>query len=117
MTLLADLLREYTAGEAFLSYFPEVVVAACPDPAKYAELFSNILMATKLTVPSQVTMALALYLYDQKELAEVGEAELERKLKELRALSKRGGELPERVLDEILFQISQNSALQERLQE
>ena len=51
-------------------------MAACPDPSKYAELFSNILMATKLTVPSQVTMALALYLYDQKEVAEVGEVEL-----------------------------------------
>jgi hypothetical protein len=49
-------------------------VAACPDPNKYAELFSNILMATKLSLPSQVAMALSLYLYDQKELAEVGEA-------------------------------------------
>jgi hypothetical protein len=49
-------------------------VAACPDPNKYAELFSNILMATKLALPSQVAMALSLYLYDQKELAEVGEA-------------------------------------------
>lgn len=74
-------------------------------------------MATKLTLPLQVTMALALYLSDQRELGEVGEAELERKLKELKTLGKRGGELPERVLDEILFQISQNSALQEKLQE
>lgn len=56
-------------------------------------------MATKLSLPLQVTMALALYLSDQRELGEVGEAELERKLKELKTLGKRGGELPERVLD------------------
>jgi hypothetical protein len=117
VALLGELLREYTAGEAFLSYFPEVLTGACADPTKYGELFSNVLMGTKLAMASQVTMALALYLHDQKEVAEVGEAELERKLKELRALNKRGGELPDRVLDEILFQVSQNSALQERLQE
>lgn len=38
-------------------------------------------MATKLSLPNQITMALSLYLYDQKELSSVGEIELERKLK------------------------------------
>jgi hypothetical protein len=74
-------------------------------------------MGTKLSVPQQITMALALYLSDLKELAEVGEDELERKLKELRALGKRGSDLPDRVLDELLFQFSQNASLQEKLQE
>lgn len=76
-----------------------MIAAAAPDASKCGELFSNILMATKLSLPLQVTMALALYLSDQRELGEVGEAELERKLKELKTLGKRGGELPERVLD------------------
>lgn len=73
-------------------------------------------MATKLPVPNQIAMALALYLSDIKELAEVGEIELERKLKELKALSKRAIDIPERVLDELLFQFSQNTVLQARLQ-
>lgn len=73
-------------------------------------------MATKLPVPNQIAMALALYLSDIKELAEVGEIELERKLKELKALSKRAVDIPERVLDELLFQFSQNTVLQTRLQ-
>lgn len=76
-----------------------------------------ILMATKLPVPNQIAMALSLYLSDVRELAEVGEVELERKLKELKALGKRAIDLPERVLEELLFQFSQNSALQNKLQE
>lgn len=74
-------------------------------------------MATKLPVPNQIAMALSLYLSDVRELAEVGEVELERKLKELKALGKRAIDLPERVLEELLFQFSQNSALQNKLQE
>jgi hypothetical protein len=89
--ILTDLLKEYTVGEAFLSYFPEVITAVTADPSKCSELFSNILMATKLPIPNQITMALSLYLYDLKEVSEVGEVELERKLKELKALNKRGG--------------------------
>jgi hypothetical protein len=64
--ILTDLLKEYTVGDAFLSYFPEVITSVTPDSSKYAELFSNILMATKLPIPNQITMALALYLSDQK---------------------------------------------------
>lgn len=74
-------------------------------------------MATKLPVPNQIAMALSLYLSDVKELAEVGELELERKLKELKALGKRAIDLPERVLEELLFQFSQNATLQSKLQE
>lgn len=51
-------------------------------------------MATKLPVPNQIAMALSLYLSDLKELAEVGEIELERKLKELKALGKRAIDIP-----------------------
>jgi len=74
VVFLSELLKEYTAGEAFLSYFPEVITGLVPDPARYADFFSNILMATKLPVPNQITMSLSLYLYDLKELSEVGEA-------------------------------------------
>ena len=84
---------------------------------RYGEYFSLLLMATKLPVPNQIAMSLALYLSDIRELAEVGEVELERKLKELKALNKRATDIPERVLEELLFQFSQNPALQSKLQE
>lgn len=61
---------------------------------RYGEYFSLLLMATKLPVPNQIAMALSLYLSDVKELAEVGEIELERKLKELKALGKRAIDIP-----------------------
>ena len=67
--LLTDLLKEYTAGEAFLSYFPEVITSVTTDSSKYSEFFSNILMATKLSISSQITMALSLYLYEKKEVS------------------------------------------------
>ena len=34
--LLTDLLKEYTAGEAFLSYFPEVITSITNDSSKYS---------------------------------------------------------------------------------
>lgn len=70
---MTDILKEYTHGEAFLSYFPEVLVAiVAENNLRFAEYFSLILMATKLPVPNQIAMALSLYLSDLKELAEVG---------------------------------------------
>ena len=38
-------------------------------------------------------------------------------MKELRALGKRAVDIPERFLDELLFQFSQNPVLQSKLQE
>ena len=61
---------------------------------RYGDYFSLLLMATKLSVPNQIAMALPLYLSDIRELAEVGEIELERKLKELKALGKRAIDIP-----------------------
>jgi hypothetical protein len=55
-------------------------------------------MATKLPIHCQIIIALALYLSDIRELFEVGEQELERKLKELRAIGKGVNEIPDRVL-------------------
>lgn len=115
---MTEILKEYTSGDALLSYFPEVIISVLTDSSvRYGEYFSLLLMATKLPVANQIGMALALYLSDLRELAEVGEVELERKLKEFKALGKKAVDIPERVFEELLFQFSQNSSLQSKLQE
>ncbi len=74
ISFLTDILKEYTQGEAFLSYFPEVIISVINESTlRYSEYFSLILMATKLPVPNQIAMTLSLYLSDVRELAEVGE--------------------------------------------
>ena len=65
ITFLSDVLKEYTQTEAFLSYFPEVILGIASEiNVRYGEYFSLLLMATKLSVPSQIAMALSLYLSD-----------------------------------------------------
>ena len=113
LALLSELLKEYYPLPTFLSYFPEVIITQASH--RHGELFSNIIMATKLPLAAQVTMALALYLHEEPEIWQVGQEELERKLKEFRTLNREPSELPERVLDEILFQFGQNMQLQELL--
>lgn len=61
------MLKEYTSSDAFLSYFPEVIISVLTDNSvRYGEYFSLLLMATKLPVVNQIAMALALYLSDLK---------------------------------------------------
>jgi hypothetical protein len=70
ISFLSDILKEYTTTEAFLSYFPEVILGVANEiNLRYGEYFSLILMATKLAVPNQIAMSLALYLSDIRELA------------------------------------------------
>lgn len=99
ITFLAELLKEYATGEAFLSYFPEVIISAVGEASRSGDYFSHLVMATKLPIGHQIAMALSLYLYDQRDVSDFGEQELERKLKELRTLGKKANELPDRVLD------------------
>lgn len=56
---------------------------------------------------AEVIISLSLFLSDRHEYSQEGENELVKKLAKLKKMEK-GPELPERIIDELLFQISRH---------
>lgn len=48
-----------------MSYFPEIIIKVCKDN-KINNLVNNIMNYLKLPLPSQIAIALALYLSDRE---------------------------------------------------
>lgn len=113
LLFLAEAIKDYSASENFFFYFPEILAKVYKD-SKLSVFLSNMFNTFKLPLPAQIAISLSLYLCDRKDYSEIGEAELCKRLIELKKSSK-GSELSEKLLEELLFQISRNPELSERL--
>lgn len=77
--------------------------------------FANTTLANlKLPLNTQISIALSLYLSDQRELTSIGENELVSKIKEYTNTDK-NVKLSEKLLEELLFQINSNPELSSKL--
>jgi hypothetical protein len=74
---------------------------------KVGNLVGSVMNNLKLPLGTQIAIALSLYLSDRSELVSLGEGELIQRLKEYSSCDK-PVKLPERLLDELLFQININ---------
>lgn len=75
---------------------------------------TNIYNNLKLPLNIQISIALSLYLSDRGELITIGETDLISKVKQYASTEKQV-KLPEKVLDELLFQINMNPELSNKL--
>ncbi len=76
---------------------------------------NNTLANLKLSLNTQISIALSLYLSDQRELTSIGENELISKIKEYTSTEK-NVKLSEKLLEELLFQINSNPELSSKLE-
>lgn len=73
-----------------------------------------MLINLKLPLSNQITICLSLYLSDNSEFSEIGQNMLIKKLCEAKQVDE-GSEIPEKIIEELLFQISRNPELNENL--
>ena len=115
LVFLGETIKDYSGSESFFFYFPEILAKVYKD-SKLSIFVNNMFNILKLPLATQISISLSLYLCDRKDYSEIGETELCKKLSELKKTSK-GSEIPEKLLEELLFQISRNPELSERLEE
>lgn len=73
-----------------------------------------MLINLKLPLSNQIAICLSLYLSDNSEFSEIGQNMLIKKLCEAKQVDE-GSEIPEKIIEELLFQISRNPELNENL--
>lgn len=83
------------------------------NPSEYVQALIKYM---KLQLPTQIVVALSMYLSDQPAISKEGQALLKQKLNEYYQMGK-PVEFPAKVLEELLFQIGKNPLLLEEMQD